>query len=146
MSLYHIPAARTDEQRANMEDLEARGICIFCPEYITEDVSPITIETDHWMVKNNSFPYKNTKIHLLLIPKAHARTMPELSDAAQLDFFTALKHAETQYELDSYALVTRSGDMKKNAGSIEHIHTHIIVGDTENPDHEPVRVKVSRKD
>lgn len=128
-----------------MEDLDARGVCIFCPEHITEDAAPVQFESDHWMVKDNLFPYKNTDIHLLLIPKEHVTTLTALSRAAQIGYFDALKWAEEEYKLDTYALVTRSGDMKGNGGSIEHIHTHLIVGDIDNPDHEVVRVKVSSR-
>lgn len=143
--LYHIPAARTPEQRSNMEDLEARSICIFCPEHIREDSSPIEIETDHWMVKKNTFPYKNTSLHLLAIPKDHVKTMTELGKATRLGFFDVLQQCEDQYSLKSYALVIRSGDMEDNGGSIAHLHAHIIVGDTADLSHEPVRVKVSSR-
>ncbi len=143
MSLYYFAAARSEEQLADMKQLDARGICIFCPEHITEDASPLQYESDYWMIKNNSFPYKNTKLHLLLIPKQHVTTLTALSEEAQADYFSTIAWVEKEYKLDTYAIVTRSGDMRGNGGSIEHIHTHLIVGDVDNPNHEVVRVKVS---
>jgi ATP adenylyltransferase len=145
MGLYHIKAARTDAQKADMEDLERRGICIFCPQNIGEDTNPLEVDTDHWMVKKNSFPYKNTSLHLLAIPKVHVKTMSAIDSRAQQDFFNVIKQCEEKFNLESYALVVRSGDMRRNGGSIEHLHVHIIVGDTENPDHEAVKAKISSK-
>jgi diadenosine tetraphosphate (Ap4A) HIT family hydrolase len=146
MSLYHIPAGRKPEQIAQMEDLEARGVCIFCPEHIKkEDASPIEIETEHWMVKKNSYPYKNTSHHLLLIPKEHVATIAKLSKSAQVEFLELVARCEAEYKLDSYGVFMRSGNMKFNGGSIEHLHAHIIRGNIEDPDHEVVRVKLSSK-
>jgi ATP adenylyltransferase len=145
MGLYYLNAARTEAQRANMEDLETRGICIFCPEHIIEDKSPIELETEYWMVKRNSFPYRDTKVHMLAIPKEHVTTMTALSKAAQQDFFNILNQCEKQFDLESYAVVVRSGDMRRNGGSIEHLHAHIIVGDTDDPDHQAVRAKISSR-
>lgn len=146
MSLYNLPAARTPEQLEMMKDLEDREVCIFCPEHIQEeDSSPIEIETDHWMVKKNTFPYKDTRVHLLAIPKVHVSTLSALGKLAQVDFFDVISQCETMYDLHSYALVVRSGDMRNNGGSIEHLHAHIIAGDTDDPNHQPVRVKISSR-
>lgn len=146
MSLYHLPAARTDNQLAMMKDLEERGVCIFCPEHLeTEDFSPILIKTKHWQVKNNSFPYKGTRVHLLAIPNKHINTLSQLENDARIDLFDILGKCEKDFELSSYAMVARSGDMSRNGGSIEHLHIHIVSGDTDDPDHEPVRFKISSK-
>lgn len=146
MSLYHIPAARSEAQMEMMKDLETRKICVFCPENITkEDSSPLEIETEHWMVKNNTFPYKDTRVHLLAIPKAHIKTLSALGRLAQQDLFEVIAECEQRFDLKSYGFVVRSGDMRNNGGSIEHLHAHIIAGDTDNPDHQPVKVKISSK-
>ena len=38
-TLYHLPAARNDDQRAYMEDLEERGICVFCLEHQRAEIA-----------------------------------------------------------------------------------------------------------
>jgi diadenosine tetraphosphate (Ap4A) HIT family hydrolase len=129
-----------------MQDLAARGICAFCPEHIhTETRTKIDIETDHWFVKGNDYPYDRTKHHLLLIPKYHVKTVSELPSAAQDEFLKVVARAEEHFGMTSYAVAMRSGDPRYNGGSVEHIHAHIIVGDTEEPAHEPVRFKVSSR-
>src|SRR5207244_1732587 len=57
-SLYHVPAGRGPEQRRYMEDLEAAGICVFCPDHFaTYHREPIEIEGRHWYVTKNDYPY-----------------------------------------------------------------------------------------
>ncbi len=144
MSLYKIEAGRSDTQKAHMEDLEARGVCVFCPDHIrNEDGESVIFETPAWFVKHNSYPYKSTRLHLLAIPKQHTAELSALAPEAQAEFFTVIEQCIGKFSLASYAVVIRSGDMAHNGGSIEHLHAHIIVGDTSDPNHEPIRVKVS---
>ncbi len=138
---YNHAQARTPEQARQMKDLAARKVCAFCPENIlTETRTPIDMETDHWFVKENDYPYKDTKLHLLLIPKEHAKSVADLSAKAQTDFIDVVVQVEKHYNLTSYAVAMRSGDPRYNGGSVEHLHAHIIVGDKTSA--EPVRFKV----
>jgi diadenosine tetraphosphate (Ap4A) HIT family hydrolase len=123
-----------------------RGVCAFCREHVEQETtSPIEIETEHWIVKANDYPYERTTYHLLVIPKEHVRSVSELSAKAQEDFLKVVAKVERHYKLPSYAMAMRSGDMRLNGGTVEHLHAHIIVGDTDKADHEPVRFKVSSR-
>lgn len=143
---YNHQAARLPEQAQQMQDLAARGVCAFCPQSIrNETKEPIEIETEHWFVKRNDYPYERTSHHFLLIPKEHVHTISELSAGAQEEFLTLSAKVEKKFALPSYAVAIRSGDMRYNGGSVEHLHAHIIVGDAEHPDDSPVRFKVSSR-
>lgn len=143
---YNLDVARSEEQRRQMEELGARGVCAFCRENIeTEMREPIELETDHWVVKRNDYPYERTKLHLLLIPKEHVNTLSKLSVPARHNMADVIVTVEKQWKLTSYAVGIRSGDMRFNGGSVEHLHAHVIVGDTDDPNHEPVRFKVSAR-
>jgi ATP adenylyltransferase len=145
MSLYNFDVARSEQQLQDMRDLDERGICIFCPEQITNDGSKILFKTEHWIIKTNKYPYDHTKLHILLVPKEHVATISKLTKAAQEDFLPSITKCEKKYKLTSYAIGIRSGDMRYNGGSIEHLHAHIVVGDVDDPTHETVRFKMSRK-
>lgn len=145
MKQYHYKAARSQAQLKEMERLAKAGICIFCPEHIHQDTQKIEIETKEWMVKKNRYPYERTKLHLILIPKKHIKTLSELPKAAQDEFIPLVAEIEKKYKLTSYGLGIRSGDMRFNGGSIEHLHMHLVVGDTDDPNHEPVRFKMSSR-
>lgn len=145
MAQYHKKAARSDEQLKEMERLSKAGICIFCPENISQDTEKIELETDHWMLKKNRYPYEQTKYHFILIPKQHAKDVSELPINAQEEFLPLVARVAKKYKLKSYAVAMRSGDMRYNGGSIEHIHAHLVVGDTDDPNHQPVRFKLSSR-
>ena len=145
MKNYNTKVARSDAQLEKMDELIKRGICIFCPEHIHEDSEKIQIKTKHWMVKKNAYPYERTKLHILLISRVHVSTMSQLSKAAQMEFTQLIVRCEKQFKLVSYALGMRAGDMRCNGASMEHLHAHIVVGDTGDPNHEPVRFKMSSR-
>lgn len=143
---YNNAQARTPEQLQKMKQLAKRGICAFCYEHIRhETIEPIELETEHWFVKKNDYPYERTKLHLMLIPKLHVHTISELAKEIQVSFLPLVTQLERQYHLTSYALGLRSGDMHYNGGSVEHLHAHLIVGDPTHPDPEPVRFKMSSR-
>lgn len=143
---YNHARARSDAQAERMMDLEKRNVCAFCRENIeTETTSAIEIETSNWVVKESDYPYERTKHHLLIIPKTHAKSVADLSNAAQDELIPLVAKIEKRYKLTSYAFVMRAGDMQYNGGSVEHIHAHVITGDPEHPDPEPVRFKVSSR-
>lgn len=143
---YNLDVARYDEQLKQMADLMDRGVCAFCRENIeAEQKNPIEIETDHWVVKKNDYPYENTRLHLLLIAKKHVNSLAELSESARHDFTDVIASIETDRKLKYYSIGMRSGDMRHTASSVEHLHAHLVVGDTEDPNHEPVRFKMSSK-
>jgi len=144
MSKYNLRAARRKEQLQRMIDLDQRNVCAFCPQNIKfETTSPIELESKHWYVKDNDFPYRGTKYHFLVISKKHVKTISELPKSAQVEFLTLISQVERKFKLKSYAVGMRSGNIKFNAGSVEHLHAQIIVGDTSKPDHKPVRFKMS---
>ncbi len=146
MTRYNHQLARHSEQADRMKSLEQRGVCAFCRDNIkSETTSKVAIETKHWLVKDNDYPYKNTKCHLLIIPKEHVLTVSELSIPAQSEFLKLISRIEKDYELSSFAVALRSGNMIYNGGTVEHIHAHVIVGDTDDKNHEPVRFKMSSR-
>lgn len=145
MAKYNNQAARSQEQLEKMKELAARGVCAFCPENIHEAEGKIVFETQEWIVKYNGYPYEGTKLHLILIPTMHVKTVSELPAAIRAEFLNVVEQCEKWFDLKSYALAMRAGDMRYNGGSVEHIHAHIVVGDTNDPKHQPVRFKMSNR-
>lgn len=143
--LYNFDAARNEHQLAKMQDLEAKGVCIFCPEHIHEDEEELIIDSTHWMVKKNTYPYKGSKLHLVIIPKLHVSTVAELPIEAQQAFLPTIVECETLFKLGSFAIGMRSGDMRYNGGSIDHLHAHLLVGGIDSSDSEIIRFKMSSR-
>ena len=86
--LYYLDAARSAAQRAYMEDLEARGVCVFCPEHVAEyHREPVEWSGEFFYVTKNDYPYAGTAAHYLIVPHRHVTSFEELPDAAGADLW-----------------------------------------------------------
>lgn len=139
MSLYYLGNARNDEQLAQMRRLEADGVCLFCPPNLGNG-KRLLHRTEHWSVTPNEFPYRGTRLHVMLVPDEHVTDMADLSSTAQQDFWAALTWVRDHYRLAHYGLAVRNGQSEFTGGTIRHLHIHVLQGD---PGKEPVRVKLS---
>jgi len=140
VSLYYLGNARTDEQLAEMRRLEADGICLFCPGRLKSEVLH---RTQEWTVTPNDFPYRGTRLHLLLVPDEHVTDLVDLSAEAQRDFWSVLAWVRDHHGLTYYGLAARNGRCEFTGGTIRHVHVHVVQSD---PDAEqPVRVKLGSR-
>jgi len=137
---------RTAEQLADMEDLEARGVCLFCPDGLAQLRRQRVIwQTKYWTITPNKFPYQGTSLHMVLVPHQHAGDLLDLDDAARADFWTALAWVRDRYELSYYGLGVRNGDCRFSGATIRHVHAHVLVGDPDAEPEVPVRMRFSSR-
>ncbi|HWH95685.1 MAG TPA: HIT domain-containing protein [Baekduia sp.] len=140
--LYFLDAARSAEQRAYMEELEAAGVCVFCPEHVAEHHrAPVEFSGEHWYVTRNDYPYPGTVAHYLIVPHRHVTSFDELPDAAGAELWAIKRMLREQLVPLATATVERSGDMRFNGGSVAHLHTHFVALDARPQ--KTVRFKVS---
>jgi ATP adenylyltransferase len=141
-SYYYLENSRGEAQSDDMRRLEAEGRCLFCPG---QEALAVVHRTPQWTIVPNRFPYRGTKLHLLLIPDEHVTDMADLSAAARADFWTALAWVREQYSLTYYGIAIRNGDPRFTGGTIRHLHVHLVVGDVDDPEADFVRVKLSSR-
>jgi diadenosine tetraphosphate (Ap4A) HIT family hydrolase len=140
--LYYLDAARSAGQRAYMEELEAAGVCIFCPDYIaSHHEHPVEFTGEHWFVTRNAYPYPGAAAHYLIIPHRHVTSFDELPDEAGAELWAIKRRLKAQLAPLATATVERSGDMRFNGGSVAHLHTHFVALDAAPA--KTVRFKVS---
>lgn len=147
-SFYYLGNSRNAEQRAEMQRLEAAGACLFCPGHLESGGEQRVLwhtPASSWSVTENRYPYRGTKVHLLLIPALHVSDLLALPEDVLADFWVALRWVQDNYALEFYGLGVRCGDCRYTGGTIQHLHVHVIVGDVEDPEHEPVRLKLSSR-
>ena len=146
MHLYCMSNYRTAEQLAEMQRLEAAGICLFCPTSLSEHAHQrVLLETRHWTVTPNEYPYKGTKLHLLVVPHRHVNDMLDLDGESLADFWDALKKIREQFGLEHYGLGVRNGNCSFTGATIAHVHAHIVVGDPTLDPEVPVRMRFSSR-
>lgn len=142
-ALYHLPAARADDQLTYMRKLEEEGICVFCREHVERFHSrPVDTYGKHWYVTENAFPYTGTSAHYLIVSNVHVRSFTELPDEAGAELWALKRELAARLAPLATATVERSGDMRYNGGSVAHLHVHFVALDAEPP--KIVRFKVSR--
>jgi ATP adenylyltransferase len=143
-ALYHLPAARSEEQRGRMAELQDAGVCVFCPEHFqTYNPEPVELRGEHWYVARNAYPYRGTRAHYLIVPHAHVAGFEELPDAAGAELWSLKRRLHESLRPLAVATVERSGDMRYNGGSVAHLHVHFVALD-EAPE-QTVRFRVSRE-
>jgi diadenosine tetraphosphate (Ap4A) HIT family hydrolase len=143
-SLYHLPAARGPEQRGRMEELEAAGICVFCPEHFAaHHREPVELSGEHWYVTRNDYPYAGTRAHYLIVPHLHVCAFEQLPDAAGAELWALKRRLRERLRPLAVATVERSGDMRYNGGSVAHLHVHFVALD--DAPERTVRFRVSRE-
>jgi ATP adenylyltransferase len=147
MSFYCMENHRTPEQLAEMQRLEADGVCLFCPEGLRWQASrgrhEILFETPDWTVSPNDFPYPGAQLHLLLVPRQHVRDVLDLDADARAGFWTALGWVRERYDLTYYGLGMRNGDCQYTGATVRHVHAHVLVGDPGVAQTTPVRMRFS---
>jgi diadenosine tetraphosphate (Ap4A) HIT family hydrolase len=126
-SLYDFEAARSAAQRQRMEELEAAGICVFCPEHVAEHQhEPIEHTGRHWYVTRNLYPYEGTAAHYLIVSRLHVVSFDELPDEAGAELWSIKRALKARLEPAALATVERSGNMLYNGGSVAHLHVHLV--------------------
>jgi ATP adenylyltransferase len=125
--LYNVDAARSDQQRLYMEELEDAGVCVFCPEHVaTHHREPVEHSGQHWYVTRNDYPYEGAAAHYLVVSNLHVTSFDELPDEAGAELWAIKRMLKAQLEPTALATVERSGNMLYNGGSVAHLHVHLV--------------------
>jgi ATP adenylyltransferase len=144
VSLYFLNNFRTTTQLEDMRRMEAAGVCVFCPEHLSQD--PLVVQRfPQWTVVPNAFPYRGARLHLLLVPDEHVADLADLSPQGQAGFLPALSWVRNTYGLEYYGIAARNGLCEYTGGTIRHVHVHVLQGEVDDPHHDPVRVKLSSR-
>ncbi|HEX4435824.1 MAG TPA: HIT family protein [Solirubrobacteraceae bacterium] len=125
--LYNLDAARGTEQLERMRRLEADNVCIFCLEHAAEEQrEPVEHVGEHWYVTRNDFPYEGADAHYLIVARRHVASFEELPDEAGAELWAIRRELAGRLDAIALATVERSGDMRFNGGSVEHLHVHMV--------------------
>ena len=136
-SFVDIKNARPGEYEGVIAEIQSGKFCPFCPDYIKQSKyhkNPID-EKEYWLVTNNSYPYKPTKQHILLIHKEHIEDITEISEAAWGELRTIIKDEAKKRNIEGGSFVLRFGNTKYTGASVTHLHAHIIQSDPDSSDY-----------
>ena len=122
----NVNNARKGEYKKIIAQIANTGKCPFCKENFKYHKKPIYKRRDEWFLTNNSWPYKNSKHHLIILGDKHKEHFFELTkkDLAAVRFLT--NWAIKKWKIPGGGLAMRFGDTDYTGASVSHIHFHII--------------------
>ena len=118
--------ARHGEYREVIEKIDGIGKCPFCPDNFIYHKKPILKRRGGWFLTENSWPYKDTSHHLIIIGKKHKENFSELTNKDFGDVASLAKWAIKKNRIQGGAFAMRFGNTGIAGSSVAHIHFHII--------------------
>jgi len=72
---------------------------------------------------------KNTRLHFLICPIRHVTSILQLSPDEWLEARSLIGDLAEIYKIPFRGILIRDGDATKSAGTIQHLHIHVMVPD-----------------
>lgn len=118
--------ARLGEYQNIIKEIAKTGKCPFCKENFKYHKKPIYKKNGKWFLTNNSWPYKNTSHHLIILGEDHKENFSDLTkkDLESVMFLT--NWAIKKWKIKGGGLAMRFGDTDYTGASVSHLHFHII--------------------
>lgn len=122
----NLSNARAGEYQKVIAQIETTGKCPFCKENFKYHRKPIYKSRGKWFLTNNSWPYKDTKNHLIILGQEHKENFLELTDKDLSSIKFLVNFAIKKWKIKGGAIAMRFGDTNYTGASVSHIHLHII--------------------
>lgn len=118
--------ARKGEYQKVIETIDKQGKCPFCKDNFKYHKKPILKRESGWLLTKDSWPYKNTETHFIIIGEKHKE---EFSELTKKDFATVANLAEwaiKKFKIPGGALAMRFGNSDYTGATVSHIHFHVL--------------------
>ncbi|OGZ35594.1 MAG: hypothetical protein A3A94_02110 [Candidatus Portnoybacteria bacterium RIFCSPLOWO2_01_FULL_43_11] len=122
----NIKYAKGKEYKKVIKKIALTGKCPFCKENFKYHKEPILRKNNGWFLTHDSWPYKNSQYHLIIIGEKHREQFNELTKKDFESVANLTQWAIKKYNIKGGALATRFGDTNFTGASVAHIHFHII--------------------
>ena len=118
--------AKSKEYGKVIHTIAAIGKCPFCPENFRYHKKPILKKNRGWFITENSWPYKNSQQHFIIISKNHKEKIQELKPADLQHILALATWAVKKYQIRGGALTLRFGETDFTGATVSHLHAHLI--------------------
>ena len=122
----NVKNARTGEYEQVIKEIATTGKCPFCKENFKYHKKPTYKRKGKWFLTNNSWPYKNTKNHLIILGDKHKENFSELTSSDLESIRYLANWAIKNWKIKGGAIAMRFGDTDYTGASVSHVHFHII--------------------
>ncbi len=118
--------AKTGEYKKVIGAIETIGQCPFCPDNFHYHKKPILKKLRGWFITENSWPYKNSQKHFVIISPDHKETLAELNIRDIESILRLSKWVVKKYKIRGGALAVRFGESNFTGATVSHLHAHLI--------------------
>lgn len=119
--------AKSSKYLATLKQIEARGVCPFCPEHFVFHTRPILRQQGDWFITRNFRPYPGTRLHLIVVRRYHAERLRDLTPQDFVDLQRLVQWAERTFKIQGGGITMRFGNTRYTGATVCHIHAHLIV-------------------
>ena len=74
-------------------------------------------------------PERNTRFHFLICPIRHVISISQLTQYEWTEVRMIISELATNYDIPYRGILIRDGDATQSAGTIQHLHIHVMVPD-----------------
>lgn len=118
--------AKTTAYRDVLATIEKTKRCPFCRENFRYHRRPILKRSGGWIATENSWPYRGTRIHCLLISERHRERFEELTLRDFGAVSRLVRWLIKQYNIPGGGLALRFGDPRFTGATVRHLHFQLI--------------------
>src|SRR5690348_14472676 len=102
--------AKSGEYKEVINTIAAKGKCPFCPDNFRYHKEPILKEEGDWLITKNSWPYKNSQHHFIVICKTHKELLPEVTVDDWVAISSLMNWAIKEFNLKGGGIAMRFGE------------------------------------
>ena len=119
--------ARKGEYKEVIDKIIQEGKCPFCPENFRYHKNPILKRSANWFITRSSWPYKNSRLHFLIIGKEHKEQFFELTVVDYANVKELVNWAVQKFKIKGAAIALRFGNTAYTGATVCHLHFQLIV-------------------
>ncbi len=124
--MVNLKNARKGEYRKVIKTISKTGKCPFCKENFKYHKKPIFKTSQAWFLTDNSWPYKNSRRHLVIISETHKEKFSQLTKKDWAAVSRLTNWAIKKFKIKGGALALRFGEPRFTGASVNHLHFHLI--------------------
>ena len=119
--------AKSAEYGQVIETISQKGVCPFCPANFRYHKNPILRRSGNWFITKNSWPYKKTNHHFLIISTRHKEHLDEVKEKDFASILILSRWVVRKFKISGGALAMRFGETSHTGATVCHLHCHLVV-------------------
>lgn len=124
--VVNLKNAREGEYEKIIAEIQSKGKCPFCKENFKYHKNPILKRKEGWFITKNSWPYKNTSHHFIILNFTHKETLLELTAKDLQSVISLAKWAIRKYKIRGGLFMGRFGETNVTGATVNHLHFHLF--------------------